>query len=599
MNLLAPAALGLAALVIPLLVLYMLRSRRQRVEVPSTLLWERTEQSVTSAVPWRRLELTPLLLLQLLILALLVFAISRPFFAQASVLGPHTVFIVDVSGSMAAAGRFESAIEEIDRLTRDTSDANLISIVEAGPEARVVASFLRTRESVQTAVAGLAVTGGGADLDGAIRLGRGLATPDRPTNLVILSDGSSDVLATEPVIEATHIRFSDTADNLSISGFSIDPSASGVTRVFVNVTNHTGVSANTDIALSVNNLPIGTTQLEIGGLDDAAITIPIEAGAGDVVVARLVGDDGLELDDRASLVVEGGAEKTVAVQGDGSTFLDVLVDIAPGFSMDEGEPDILIVDGGLLPEINRPTWLIRPETPPEGVEFSELATNLGATFQAPGEPILDGVDLSNLAVAEAQVAETFSWLPIVRSGEVPLVLLGQVDGHRVAYFTFDITRSNLPVQVGFPIMGTRILEWLSGGAPSSAQSAVAGTPIPLSVPIGGAAEVFHDGELLATVGDSALEFGSTGLPGVYNVVYIAEDGSRADGVVAVRVFDRLESVAGSRDISVLAPISQTSEDGSLIREWFPYIATAALIVMFVEWKVGHRRRRRSTGRLVA
>ena len=46
------------------------------------------------------------------------------------------------------------------------------------------------------------------------------------------------------------------------------------------------------------------------------------------------------------------------------------------------------------------TWLIRPETPPAGVEFDEIATGLAATFQSPGEPILDAVDLSGLVVAE-------------------------------------------------------------------------------------------------------------------------------------------------------------------------------------------------------
>ena len=593
MSLLAPAALGLAALVIPLVVLYMLRSRRQRVEVPSTLLWERSDQSVTSAVPWQRLEVTPLLVLQLLILALLVFALARPFFAQASVLGPHTVFIIDSSGSMAAAGRFDAAIAEVDDLTSDISDANLVSLIEAGPQARIAGSFLRTRAAVADSLATFVVTGGSSDLDGAIRLGRSLATPDRPTNLVILSDGSSDVLASEPIVEAHHLKFSATAENLSISGLSVDPSSEGVTRVFINVTNHTPSRQEATIELSVNGLPAGQTDIEVAGLSDSAVTLPIEAGPGDVVVATRVGQgDGLDLDDTARLVVEGGMDRGVAVVGNGSTFLDVLLEIAPGFNAAEpGEASLLIVDGGPLPEIDRPTWLIRPQTAPEGVEFAELVTNVGATFQAPGEPILDGVDLSELAVSEAQVAETFSWFPIVRAGDVPLVLLGEVNGHRVAYFTFDITHSNLPVQVGFPIMGTRILQWLGGTGAGSAEAAVAGAPIALSIPAGSTAEVRRGGELVATLADTALTFVRTGTPGVYYVNYVGADGVGTPGPTVVRTFDRSESVAGSRDISVVAPTVQSSEAGSLIREWFPYLVTAALALMFVEWWLSHRRRR--------
>ncbi|MDH3250756.1 MAG: VWA domain-containing protein [Acidimicrobiia bacterium] len=592
MNLLAPAALALGALAIPLIVLYMLRSRRQRLEVSSVLLWQRADESVTSAVPWRRLELSPLLLLQLIVLALLVFALARPFFSQESLLGPHTVLVVDSSGSMAAADRFDKAIERAKQISADVSDANLVSVVEAGPRAAVVATFLRTEDAVSRALSSIEVTGGSADLDGAIRLGRSLATPDRPTNLVLLTDGSMAPLATEPVVGADHIRFSDTADNLSISGFSVEPSAAGVVRLFVNVTNHTGLAADVELRLLVNDLPSGAIELGVPPLSDAARTVPIDAGAGDLVVVERVGEpDGLALDDRASLVVVGGTERTVGVVGQGSAFLDVLVDIAPGFvKADPVDADVVIVDGGPLPEIDRPTWLIRPETPPSGVEFDEIATGLAATFQSPGEPILDAVDLSGLVVAEAQVAETFSWLPIVRAGDVPLVLLGEVDGHRVAYFTFDITRSNLPVQVGFPIMGSRILDWLGGASAGATDTAPAGTPIPISPPAGAATEISRDGVVVAELQDQVLSFDDTGTPGVYRVSYLAED-SRVAGPVAVRTFDRQESVAGSRDIAVVAGSSTATGEGSIIREWAPSVVAATIAIVLFEWWFAHRRRR--------
>ena len=163
---------------------------------------------------------------------------------------------------------------------------------------------------------------------------------------------------------------------------------------------------------------------------------------------------------------------------------------------------------------------------------------------------------------------------------MPLVLLGEVDGHRVAYFTFDITRSNLPVQVGFPIMGTRILEWLGGASAGATDTAPAGTPIPISPPAGATTEVTRDGEVVAELADPVLSFDDTGTPGVYRVSYVV-DGTRTDGPVAVRSFDRQESVAGSRDIAVLAAESVTSGEGSIIREWAPSVVAATIaIVLF-------------------
>jgi hypothetical protein len=143
MNLLAPAALGLAGLVVPLFVLYMLRSRRRRVEISSTRLWQAGDLQVTSAVPWSRIRWTALLMLQLAALLLFVFALARPFLNQRTVLGPHSVFVMDTSGSMAEDNRIGDAKERALELAEDISDGNLISIIDAGPNPRVVIAHAR------------------------------------------------------------------------------------------------------------------------------------------------------------------------------------------------------------------------------------------------------------------------------------------------------------------------------------------------------------------------------------------------------------------------------------------------------------------------
>ena len=105
MNFLVPSALALFSLAVPLVVLYMLRSRRQRFEVPSVLLWAGEEQFVSAALPWQRLKITGALLLQLLALLAFAVVLGRPFYREQTLLGPHTVMLIDSSGSMAGAGR--------------------------------------------------------------------------------------------------------------------------------------------------------------------------------------------------------------------------------------------------------------------------------------------------------------------------------------------------------------------------------------------------------------------------------------------------------------------------------------------------------------
>lgn len=591
MSFLIPAAFGLAALAGPLIVLYMLRSRRQRIEVPSTLLWQQLDLPVSSAVPWQKLRLTPLLILQLLVLAAFVLTLARPFYTQQTLLGPHTVFVVDTSGSMAMAGRLERAKTLAFDLITDLSEANQVSVVEAGPAPQVLVAFARDPELVASALAELVPTGGRADLSGAIRLARGLATPDRPTNVLIFSDGGDTPLPEEPVAGADYVMMDDIGPNLAITVWSLEPSTEGTTRAFLQASNFSAEPASVRAEVMVNGLTAGFVDLEIAPLTDARQTTPIDAGPGDVVsVSLLDSTDSLPMDDRASLVVGGGPDRAVSIVGSGSPFLAALVDAMPGFaSANDGPADVLIVDGGALPEIDRPTWLIAPTSAPEGVTISELVRNTAVTYQRPGEPILDSVDLSEVAVAEAQVVVAPRWLTLVRAGEVPLILLGEVNGHRVAYFTFDLTHSNLVVQVGFPILGARILEWLGGGSAGAVSTEPAGAPIAMSAPAGTIAQVtLPDGSVRDLLTGTAA-FTDTGQPGVYRIQYRADDGTLIEGPVAVRSFVADESEGSVRQIATGGGAIAEEEPSTLIREWAPWVIGLVLLLMAVEWWVGHQR----------
>src|SRR5215210_197184 len=122
MGILFPLAMGLLALAIPIIILYMLRLRREELSVSSSMLWRRALMDRTANAPWQRLRRNLLLLLQLLLLLLLVMALARPFVsARTGVAGNH-VLVLDASASMQSADeeggatRFERAKREADAL---------------------------------------------------------------------------------------------------------------------------------------------------------------------------------------------------------------------------------------------------------------------------------------------------------------------------------------------------------------------------------------------------------------------------------------------------------------------------------------------------
>jgi hypothetical protein len=110
--------------------------------------------------------------------------------------------------------------------------------------------------------------------------------------------------------------------------------------------------------------------------------------------------------------------------------------------------------------------------------------------------------------------------------------------------------------------------------------------------------VTRDGALVAELTGPVLSFDDTGTPGVYRVTYLTDD-AQVPGPIAVRAFDRQESVAGSRDIAIVATESATAGEGSIIREWAPSVIAATIAIVLFEWWFAHRRRRPRTADVAA
>ena len=107
---LEPGLLALGGLALPLILLYVLKVRRDRVDVSANRLWAEALAEVEAQVPFRRLRRNWLLLLQLLILLLIVLAAAAPFRRTLLRPGRSTAIVLDASASMMAAGRFDDAL---------------------------------------------------------------------------------------------------------------------------------------------------------------------------------------------------------------------------------------------------------------------------------------------------------------------------------------------------------------------------------------------------------------------------------------------------------------------------------------------------------
>ena len=94
-----------------IVLMYILKLRRRDVVVSSTFLWSQVIRDVQANSPFQKLRKNLLLLLQLIIASLVIFALAKPFFRSIAMGGRNIVIVVDTSASMSATDVSPSRIE--------------------------------------------------------------------------------------------------------------------------------------------------------------------------------------------------------------------------------------------------------------------------------------------------------------------------------------------------------------------------------------------------------------------------------------------------------------------------------------------------------
>lgn len=501
-----PAGLAAGALAGPLVLWYVLRSRRPRQVVASTLLWRATERSVAAALPWQRFSPDRTFWLVLGALLLGALALARPTIPVAAELGDHTVLIVDTSASMGAdeAGetRLALAVREANRLIADLGPAQTASVIEAAGRGRVLVSGAGDAAAARRALADLEPTHGSADLADAFALAAAVEQPGETTVVHLLTDAAptDEAAAVAPAGLRVHAVGSD-LPNLAVTRVEALSSGAGSATVFVGVRNFGLVESGATVTVSVDGAEVVRRTLTLGSRasEDLVLSVPAPAGSG-VVEASVAPSgpapdgparDALAIDDRAIAVVAGARDVEALVVGPGNLFLSAALSAVPGVRVGTATAvpaslegiDLLVVDRAAAPEaLTVPTILVGPQRSPAGIAMGAAVELPAVTFQAPQHPLLADVDLAGLAIASARPVDAPALESVVSGPAGTLVAAGRLDRAPVVHISFDLLESNLPLQVAWPVLVANAVTWLT--VPPAAAPLTVGDEAVFAVPAG-------------------------------------------------------------------------------------------------------------------
>lgn len=638
MSLLLPVAL-LGLLTVPLiLLLHLLRNRRQQLPISSLRLWRGLQQKRQGALP-RNIPLSLLLVLQLLVAAGLTLGLAQPAFSFLRGQPQHLIFVLDTTTSMLAedarpadtpqfisentalgslARRFDLARQVVQVELEGLQPQDSFAIINLNQRPELLLSGDGTQKiQARLTLDNLVPGGTGLDLPAALTLANGLIVPDRPNRIIVLTDDSYVVDSTHlpavlapltwqsfgPGLSAADLPAFANQALLNVSSRNLPD---GRHRIFARIVNYGAGTVERTLRLTADGRPVDsvTVQLEAQAETAQVWTLP---AAAETAAVEIVEPDVLPADNRAELLLFNPIRYQVlllteqAAGGNGEPNLALrraleaqpgveltIVDLATWADQPFSEFDLLVFDGWPADLTDWPAGNLLLIDPPLG--HPQLTVdNFRRTMRPDLETtstLLAGVDLSGVYFTRLPAVQLPAWatvdaLAVTTTTDTgpptPLIFHGDVADSRVVVWAFDLAQSNLPARLALPLLTGNTLANLLSTAPAAV--------VPLGEPVNLTGRVtveMPDGERLSPTGQTD-QFERTKQPGLYRLL------SRADSQVggfAVHAGSVLESnLAAQFDPGQLVELDTGAATALPVTEFeevWPWLAAAAVLLITVE-----------------
>jgi len=549
MEFLAPWTVPLVAgllTVPPLIFMYFLRLRRREVPVPTTYLWQRAIEDLQVNVPFQRLRRNLLLLLQLLVLAVCIFALARPIRHMAVFKQQRVVLLIDRSASMSAregrSDRLERAKQEALALVRGLHRGQRAMVIAFADTAEVVCPFTADKSLLAERIRSIKASHRPTQIREAIQLAKAYATPpvgpdevlratmptlEPPARVVICSDGvipdSEQIDTGRMLVEFVPVGQSDS--NIGITAIDARREYANPEQVqlFLRVQNFSPKEAQVTVTVYVNGAMTAAKDLVLAaaparepasGETDSTeratqsntiqvVTFDLVCEDAAIIEARLQTDDALAADNWAGISLPPPRRSSVLLVTPGNVFLEKALAGLPLKRLDQAAPeafartagsagreqedyDIVIFDRWAPKQLAEGNYIFFGVAPPiEGAAIGEPTAETYVVDFDLMHPLMRYVSVDQIQVAK--------WRPL----QLPKpfeVLLETDRGPAIAYVSqrrrqilavgFDLFDSIWPLQTSFPVFMYNAIQYMTASDVQAEKALRPGQAAEIRVPRG-------------------------------------------------------------------------------------------------------------------
>ncbi|HEY6169163.1 MAG TPA: BatA and WFA domain-containing protein, partial [Verrucomicrobiae bacterium] len=289
MSFLAPLGFAFAAALPVVIAFYLLKRRRTTRLVSSTLLWQKFLAETQANAPFQKLRHNWLLILQLLLLALVVLALARPFLGGTAKPTQLKVLILDASASMQAIdekpSRFEKARADALKLVDGLRDGERMMILLAGANTEVKQSATSDKAALRRALEACAASDAPTRITEALKMAAAFTFEKQGENTVasgeihLLSDGALGSLGEfeNKNLPLIFHRVGQRAENLGITHLDVraNPDNAAQRAVFATVANFSSNTLSSELELRFEGEVVEVRSLKLGPKEKSALVFVV------------------------------------------------------------------------------------------------------------------------------------------------------------------------------------------------------------------------------------------------------------------------------------------------------------------------------------
>lgn len=455
-----PSALWLLSLIIPIILLYLLKRKRQNYTVPSLLVWKKAVEDSQAQTPFQKLRSNLLLFLQILIITLITALLSQPHTSSRSRQTGSWILAIDTSASMQATDvnpdRFHAARDRLVSVLDSIPAEDEVMLISFSADASVLQPFTSNHEAVHSRLLQITPEDVGTDWKRLSLILKPLAERQPKPRIVIASDFGGYPREYQRLFPFDSLAVGRSDQNLAVTRASLRmiPDNSIQQMLFYQISNLSSSAAQTDVELSLDGELVDAASVKLQPKETMDRSRQITIAKETKIEIRLLNHDSLSLDNDFTLIAN--PQKPTAVQDNyKDVFLNKALSVLPAVRASTASPISIQKTSAVADDLHSGIFFVTAAEQDSAGRIIQWNTS---------HPTLRFVDAGIWKFLHCRaLSPPPGSTVLLETDRGPVGYAVERPGMRAIVLGFDLEQTNLVEYAGFPIFLQNAIAWIQEG----------------------------------------------------------------------------------------------------------------------------------------